>query len=186
MTGAYSRVGINRQDGIVYFLHRRSPEKGAEILWGDTPKPDPAALPKLRSSSDLAFGLWNRVPAPDGQKIEMFMSVNIVNEDAEEIIKRALDTIDADEVRGWPGVDFDMATDAGKALLGNLHIHECVQAVLTDSRFSKRPGSCLLSPSASQAARQRQVDFQGQACHLRGWWRRSVHDLLCWVCAYRP
>ena len=56
VTGADSRIGINRQDGIVYFLHRRSSEKGAEILW-DNPSPDPAALPKLRPNSDLAFGL---------------------------------------------------------------------------------------------------------------------------------
>lgn len=127
MTGAYSRVGINRQDGVVYFLHRRSPEKGAELLWelsGDT-KPDSAALPKLRSSSDLAFGLWNRVPALNGQKIEKFMSVNIVNEDAEEIIKRALAEVDADEVQGWPGIDFDMKTDGGKALLGKLESCGC-------------------------------------------------------------
>lgn len=117
VTGAYSRIGINRVDGIVYFLHRRSPEKAAEMLW-DEPSPDPAALPKLRSSSDLAFGLWNRVHASDSQKIEKFMSVNIVNEDAEEIIKRALETADVDEVQSWPGTDFDMTADAGKALLG--------------------------------------------------------------------
>jgi len=100
VTGAYSPVGINRQDGIVYFLHRRSPEEGAEILWElpEDTKPDSTALPKLRSSSDLAFGLWNRVPAPDGEKIEKFMSVNIVNEDAEEIVKHALGKVEIDEV----------------------------------------------------------------------------------------
>ncbi|KAF1360403.1 hypothetical protein EJ07DRAFT_114939 [Lizonia empirigonia] len=118
VTGAYSRIGINRVDGIVYFLHRRSPEKAAEMLW-DESSPDPAALPKLRSSSDLAFGLWNRVSASDSRKIEMFMSVNIVNEDAEEIIKRALETVDVDEVQPWPGTDFDTTADAGKALLGS-------------------------------------------------------------------
>jgi hypothetical protein len=121
VTGAYSRIGINRQDGIVYFLHRRSPEKGAEILW-DNPSPDLTALPKLRSSSDLAFGLWNRVAASGGQKIEKFLSVNIVNEDAEEIIARALDKVKVDEVQGWPGTDFDMTGDAGKALLGELQL----------------------------------------------------------------
>jgi hypothetical protein len=125
VTGAYSRVGINREDGIVYFLHRRSPEKGAEILWElpEYTKPDPAALPKLRSSSDLAFGLWNRVPAPNGQKIEKFMSVNIVNEDAEEIIRRALEKVDVDGVQGWPGTDFDMTSDGGRALLGEFDVH---------------------------------------------------------------
>ncbi|KAF9699865.1 hypothetical protein EKO04_002094 [Ascochyta lentis] len=118
VTGAYSRIGINRADGIVYFLHRRSPERGAEILW-NVPSPDLSALPKLRSSSDLAFGMWNRVPSLNGQKIVKFMSVNIVNEDAEEIIKHALQMVDVDEVQPWPGTDFDMTGDAGKALLGS-------------------------------------------------------------------
>lgn len=133
MTGAYSRVGINRQDGIVYFLHRRSPEKGAEILWelSENIKAEPAGLPKLRSSSDLAFGLWNRVPAPNGKKIEKFMSVNIVNEDAEEIIKRALEQAEVDDVQGWPGTDFDMTSDGGKALLGKSDFREYFLTILT-------------------------------------------------------
>ncbi|KAG9204157.1 hypothetical protein G6514_001795 [Epicoccum nigrum] len=118
VTGAYSRVGINRKDGIVYFLHRVSPEKGAEMLW-DNPSPDPAALPKIRSSSDLTFGLWNRVAASDGNKIEKFVSMNIVNEDAEDIIKRALETVHLDDVQAWPGTDFDMMSDAVKALLAS-------------------------------------------------------------------
>ncbi|KAF3046600.1 hypothetical protein E8E12_011154 [Didymella heteroderae] len=96
------RVGMNRQNDIVYFLHRRSPEKGTEILWKlqtDT-EPGPAALSKLRSSSDLAFDLWDRVPTPNKQKIERFISVNIVNEDAEEIIKCVLEKINVLEVQG--------------------------------------------------------------------------------------
>lgn len=117
VTGAYSRVGINRNDGIVYFLHRMSPEKSAATLW-KTQSPDPAALPKLRSSSDLAFGVWNRVDAPNGNKIEKIISMNITNEDAGEIIKRALETAHTDKVQTWPGTDFDMKDDAGKALLG--------------------------------------------------------------------
>ncbi|KAJ4341960.1 Mitochondrial import inner membrane translocase subunit tim8 [Ascochyta clinopodiicola] len=118
ITGAYSRIGINRADGIVYFLYRRSPERGAEILWSD-PSSDLSALPKLRSSSDLVFSLWNRVPSLNNQKIEMFMAVNIVSENTEEIIKRALEMANVGEVKPWPGTDFDMVGDAGKALLGN-------------------------------------------------------------------
>ena len=48
------------------------------------------------------------------------MSVNIVNEDAEEIIKRALEKLGIDVVQPWPGTDFDMTGDSGKALLGEL------------------------------------------------------------------
>lgn len=106
----------------MFFLHRRSPEKAAELLWDDL-SPDPAALPKLRSSSDLAFGLWNRVFAPNGQGVEKILSVNIVNEDAEEIIRRALEILGVDEVQSWPGTDFDMTGDSGKALLGEYRDH---------------------------------------------------------------
>jgi hypothetical protein len=126
VTGAYSRIGINRNDGIVYFLHRLSPEKSAEILWNN-PTPDPAALPEIRSSSDLVFGLWNRVAAPNGNKIEKFISMNVINEEAEEIIKFALETVHIDDVQPWPGTDFDMTGDAGKALLGEL-FNPCCRA----------------------------------------------------------
>jgi hypothetical protein len=113
----------------VYFLHRLSPEKSAEILWNN-PSPDPAALPKIRSSSDLVFGLWNRVAAPNGNKIEKFISMNVINEDAEEIIKRALKTVHVEDVQPWPGTDFDMMGDAGKALLGESFDPYCITASL--------------------------------------------------------
>ena len=74
-------------------------------------------MPKICSSSDLVFGLWNRVAAPNGNKIEKFISMNVINEDAEEIIKRALETVHVKDVQAWPGTDFDMMGDVGKALL---------------------------------------------------------------------
>jgi hypothetical protein len=52
------------------------------------------------------------------------MSVNIVNEDAEEIIKRALEMVEADKVQSWPGTDFDTTSDGGKALLGESDLRE--------------------------------------------------------------
>jgi hypothetical protein len=50
----------------------------------------------------------------------MFMSINVVNEDAEEVIRRTLENLDVDEVQPWPGTDLDISSDAGKALLGML------------------------------------------------------------------
>jgi hypothetical protein len=161
VTGAYSRVGINRNDGIVYFLHRLSPEKSAEILWNN-PSLDPAALPKIRSSSDLVFGMWNRVAAPNGNKIEKFISMNVINEDAEEIINRALETVHVDDVQPWPGTDFDMMDDAGKALLGESfdpllqNSIASFYALLIHSRFTSWLGRGVL-PSPAPKATRRQV-----------------------------
>lgn len=141
VTDTYSRIGVNRVDGIVYSLHLRSLEKGAEILWDDL-LPNPAALPKLRFSFDLAFGLWNCVAAPSGHKIEKFISVNIVNEDVEEITKRALRKANVDEVQLWLGTDFDTTGDAGKTLVGKLliqsqNVPHSPRAILIHSRFTK-------------------------------------------------
>ncbi|KAH9882553.1 hypothetical protein J1614_000789 [Plenodomus biglobosus] len=129
ITNAYSRIGINRKAGIVYFLHRKSPEHAAAELWGLDPDttPDAAELPKIRASSDLAWGLWNRVPGEDVKHITMFMAFGIVNDDtASVIIPRALQAAGVDEVDKWPGTDFVVGEggaemeEATMALIGTL------------------------------------------------------------------
>lgn len=128
ITNAYSRIGINRKAGIVYFLHRKSPEHAAEELWGLDPDttPDSAELPKIRASSDLAWGLWNRVPGEDVKHLTMFMAFGIVNDDtASVIIPRALQAAGVDEVDKWPGTDFVVGEggaemeEAAMALIGS-------------------------------------------------------------------
>jgi hypothetical protein len=59
------------------------------------------------------------------------MSMNIVNKDVEDIIKRALETAHLDDVQAWPGTDFDMMSDAGKALLGESFYPCCKTAWLS-------------------------------------------------------
>jgi hypothetical protein len=56
VTGAYSKIGINAKDGVIYFLQRKSPDKAAQDLW-HVVEPVDAELPKLRASSDIAWGL---------------------------------------------------------------------------------------------------------------------------------
>ena len=87
-------------------------------------------MPKIRSSSDLVFGLWNRVAALNGNNIEKFVLMNVINENVEEIIKRALETVHVKYVQPWPGTDFDMMGDAGKALLGESFHPRCRTASL--------------------------------------------------------
>ncbi|KAF2852110.1 hypothetical protein T440DRAFT_393424 [Plenodomus tracheiphilus IPT5] len=123
ITNAYSRIAINRPSGILFFLHRKSPEHAAAELWSDLP-PNPADLPKLRASSDLAWGLWNRVPGDDISHVTMIMALGIVNDDtASVIIPRALEAAGKTEVEKWPGTDFVVGEGGGE-------MQEAVEALI--------------------------------------------------------
>ncbi|KAJ4993439.1 hypothetical protein SVAN01_00987 [Stagonosporopsis vannaccii] len=106
VTVAYAKVGINRADGLVYFLHRQSPEDAAFENWGYKPRAD--ELPALRSSSDISWGMWNRV-ASESQKLDYFMSVSIVNPETNYIVDRIFEQQGVEEVPEWPGKDFEFA-----------------------------------------------------------------------------
>ncbi|CAN9220041.1 unnamed protein product [Alternaria sp. RS040] len=111
VTGAYSKFGINRKDGIVYFLDRHSPEKSAQQVWGQE-QIDKADLPALRSSSDLAWGLWNRIEGEPS--IKMIMALNIINDETVDvIIPRALKAMGKTEVETWPGTDLIVGANGG-------------------------------------------------------------------------
>lgn len=99
--------------------------------WRPTPVTN-EALPKLRSSSDLMYGLWHRETNQYTRKsIGKFMSVAIVNEETLVIISRARalrlsNPEKAYDAPPWPGSDFELEfeqggeeeTEAALALLG--------------------------------------------------------------------
>jgi hypothetical protein len=126
VTGAYSKIGINANDGIVYFLQRKSPDKAAQDLW-QVFEPASEDLPKLRASSDVVWGFWNRMAASNLKNLKMIMAMTITNDETSEvIIPRALKVIDddLDEVQEWPGTDFVVANEAhekaAQALIGKI------------------------------------------------------------------
>ncbi|KAF1363730.1 hypothetical protein EJ07DRAFT_102527 [Lizonia empirigonia] len=121
-TGAYAIVGINAKDGIIFLLNRSSPEKAAANTWAPDPV-TPQALPKLRSSSDLVYGLWHRETTEMNRRdIKMFMAVTIVNTESIVIISRALKLADPEsalDVPMWPGKTFTMGYIFSLTLLGS-------------------------------------------------------------------
>jgi hypothetical protein len=126
----------------VYFFSRESPEHSAELHWKDK-RPIPDDLPKLRSSSDLTWGLWNRaaVPRYDIKHIKYFIVVNAANTVTKNtIVPRALKpkNLASDGTKPWPGSGFRMDAEgeegeAARALLGRLlyirHWHDLANNV---------------------------------------------------------
>ena len=126
MTGAHHTIGINPDSGIVYFLNLCSAQKAAQMYWG-IDKPPSDQLPALRSTSDIAWGFYNRASWGKLSNIRVFMSMMIINTDTMRIIERVLamynndlsaDMQRIDGVQLWPGTTFDVNDIEGQALLG--------------------------------------------------------------------
>lgn len=108
-------------------LDRSSAAEAARWLWGR--KAASNELPKLRSTSDIAFGFWNRIASAENRpNIKYIMSCEILNEHTEETMRAALNSIGAGDLDNqvWPGTDFEFTfgenkgeeIEAALALLG--------------------------------------------------------------------
>jgi hypothetical protein len=96
-----------------------SPAKTAKSLWRRIPNAE--ELPHIRSFSDITWAFWNRAAAGKIQNIKYFFVTTIINTETNRHIRKALKTLTPPKTEAdlWPGTDFDMETDAGKALLGS-------------------------------------------------------------------
>jgi hypothetical protein len=114
---------------LTFPVNRQSPYTNAKVLWKDRPNdnPRPDELPLLRSSSDIAWGLWNRGSAANVKNIQKIFSMNVNNDETQMIIFRALGSVKVpagklklSRVGKWPGTTFVLGTenDDGLALLG--------------------------------------------------------------------
>lgn len=117
VTNAYYTIGINAQSGVIHLINRKSPESAAKTLWGVESAPR-NELPALKSSSDIAWGMWERMSPGNLGNINFIFSHNIVNKETQAIILRALDS---QPLAPWPGTEF-VAGEASEywALLGML------------------------------------------------------------------
>ncbi|EMD67412.1 hypothetical protein COCSADRAFT_83739 [Bipolaris sorokiniana ND90Pr] len=115
-TGGHFIIGVNNLDGYIFLIDRSSPETKARMLWDIPPHiPIPRdEMPALRSSSDITWGLWNRMSG-----INAFISFEVVNEETGRLIEHAMEKNGHDEVPPWPGVRFNPETEEYRALLGS-------------------------------------------------------------------
>ncbi|KAI4640738.1 hypothetical protein J4E93_008329 [Alternaria ventricosa] len=121
-TGAQFNIGANSQAGAIYGNELFSPARNARNLWFEDPHAD--ALPAIRSVSDMAWAVWNRVHTNprEFQNIRYLFVMQIMNPETRQHVKRARRTLSPPKGEvpdPWPGTDFSMETDAGKALLGS-------------------------------------------------------------------
>ncbi|USP75837.1 hypothetical protein yc1106_03111 [Curvularia clavata] len=120
VTNAEHTIGVNAEAGAVYAIQLSSAAKAARRLWKRAPLTE--ELPAIRSLSDIAWAFWNRAHAGQGlQNVKYLFVTMIINKETNQHVKRALGTLSPPkyEPDGWPGHDFNMDTDAGRALLGS-------------------------------------------------------------------
>lgn len=120
VTNAEHTIGVNAEAGAVYAMQLSSAAKAARRLWKRAPLAE--ELPAIRSVSDIAWAFWSRAHGGIGlENINYLFVVMIVNKETNQHVKRALGTLSPprEEADGWPGHDFTMDTDSGKALLGS-------------------------------------------------------------------
>jgi hypothetical protein len=119
VTGTEHTVGVNAQSGAVFALDIKSPAKAARNLWRRAATTE--ELPHIRSFSDISWAFWNRPAAGNIQHLKYFFVAMIVNTETDRHIRQALQTLTPakEDAEGWPGAEFSMVTDAGKALLGS-------------------------------------------------------------------
>ncbi|KAF2125169.1 hypothetical protein P153DRAFT_300869 [Dothidotthia symphoricarpi CBS 119687] len=128
VTQSYTTLAINPAAGALFFLNRLSPAHAAAESWG-LAGPEAVRrewLPALASSSDIAWGFWNRACSANLHHITKIFSCMITNEVTLELIDEALRTYPLApgesrplEVEKWPGTTFPVRFDAALALLGS-------------------------------------------------------------------
>jgi hypothetical protein len=90
-------------------------------------------LPLLRSSSDIAWGFWNRASWKNLKNIQKIMAITVINSETYTIIKRIMEKVEtppgqpvSSMALPWPGTTITLDGDEdGMALLGIVVTSPC-------------------------------------------------------------
>jgi hypothetical protein len=91
-TGAELTMGANAAAGAIFAININSPAKAARQLWRRSPQTE--ELPHIRSISDMAWAVWNRVGPPDIQDIKYLFVTMVINKETNQHVKRIMGTLD--------------------------------------------------------------------------------------------
>ncbi|KAF3046021.1 hypothetical protein E8E12_010379 [Didymella heteroderae] len=126
-TYAKAIMAANADDGVIYFIYRKSAVSGAAEAWG-VKVPPVDQLPELRQMSDMAWGMWRRVhPSEAGfSNIKYSVVAQVVNKETLGLIADVHKSEESqagqarvDQVHEWPGVIWDIESPEGVAMLGS-------------------------------------------------------------------
>ncbi|KAG9186415.1 hypothetical protein G6011_02971 [Alternaria panax] len=118
-TGATFEFAAN-PSGLVALMNIMSLSYTAKTFtWHRTPLP--SELPHFGTAQDIAWAVWNRVNAPDLAGLKYLLVTQIMNAGSRELFRSALGGLDPpqSEVKVWPGHEFRLDTDGGRAILGS-------------------------------------------------------------------
>jgi hypothetical protein len=101
---------------MIIAMEKRVPRFAAQNMGVPSDK-----LPRLQRSSDIEWGLFkfyhDAFGSTDYKNLKYYMVAAITEQGTQAIIRKALENAHTD-LFGWPGKDFSMEEDEGKAILG--------------------------------------------------------------------
>lgn len=104
---------INAEVGLLIAANNQSP-KAALYEWGREGAPTPA----LKQWSDVAFLQWKQQATNEGvavQNLKYILRYNVQNDETTEVI---MECLNHGTPGLWPGIEFDINSEEGRALLG--------------------------------------------------------------------
>ncbi|KAF1917613.1 hypothetical protein BDU57DRAFT_537270 [Ampelomyces quisqualis] len=133
--------GTTYQPTAAYFTTVFNPTEGVIIAWGSYgakyqgSKQDPPinVLPKLQNWSDIAWLQWVQIAGDMAKNLRFVFRSPVANTEAQWLISRALER-SGKQLSTWPGVEFGMDTDEGKAILSSPNGSGVAYLLLTHKR----------------------------------------------------
>jgi hypothetical protein len=113
-TNGRYKGAVNQRQGVIFVQYAANPAWEVEQSRGSKPTED--ELPALRTAADIFWGYWYRDNAFNLANIRYFWVQGVSNP---SLIYMALDRTGAQRNLNWPGVNFELDTEEGKALLGS-------------------------------------------------------------------
>ncbi|KAF1849711.1 uncharacterized protein K460DRAFT_257900, partial [Cucurbitaria berberidis CBS 394.84] len=119
VTGGTHDIAVNSAGAVILMNVISAAYSAEKFLWKK--KAGTNELPHIRSTSDIAWGLWNRVAPGNVKEIKYLIVAQIMNTGTRDLIRAAYETLTPpqSETRVWPGIDFNMDTSGGQAILGS-------------------------------------------------------------------
>jgi hypothetical protein len=133
--------GTTYKPTTAYFTTVFNPIEGVIIAWGSYgakyqgSKQDPpiTVLPKLQNWSDITWLQWAQLAGDMAKNLRFIFRSPVANTEAQWLITRALQ-LSGKQLSTWPGVEFSMDTDEGKAILASPNGSGVAYLLLTHKR----------------------------------------------------